>query len=103
MILERQYLGGDIYSSLDFKIYQLVFEHNFTTSSRYFNSIDEAKNSTKLNKFSILYDLNNSKYIMNDNFRYYILEYPSLKLINSWKQKNSPTEEIEVSGQTKDT
>ena len=33
---------------------------------------------------------------MKDHFRHFIVEYPDLKLINSWKQKNSPTEENEV-------
>ncbi|EAY12350.1 hypothetical protein TVAG_245820 [Trichomonas vaginalis G3] len=37
---------------------------------------------------------------MKDNFRYFIIEYPELKLINVWKQTISPTEELERSGLT---
>ena len=99
MILYRQYVGNNVYSSLGFKIYQLVFEHNFTTS-RCFKDAGEARNSSAPGKFSILYDLENKKYIMKDHFRHFIAEYPEIKLINSWKQINSPTEENEVPGQT---
>ena len=97
MILDRKYIGSDVYASLDFKIYQLVFEHNFTTENCFKND-EEAKNINIPNKFSILYDLNSTKYLFKDNFRYYIIEYPELKIFNAWKQTISPTEEIERSG-----
>ncbi|EAY12266.1 hypothetical protein TVAG_028190 [Trichomonas vaginalis G3] len=99
MILDRKYIGINTYASLDFKIYQLVFEHNITETTKCFKSIDEAKRINIPGKFSILYDLNNSKYIMDDILRHFIIELPELKLINAWKQKNSLTEELEVSGQ----
>lgn len=99
MILDRKYIGNDVYASLDFKIYKLVFEHNYSvTNTNCFNNVEEAKNISVQNKFSILYDLNSTKYLMKDNFRYYIIEYPLLQRINAWKQTVSPTEELERAG-----
>lgn len=95
MILNRRYTNTGVYAMFNYKLYQLVFEHNFSIS-KCFTDTAEAKNSDKDGKFSILYDLNNTKYLMKDNFRHYILEYPELQLINAWKQTLSPTEEPEV-------
>lgn len=100
MILYRRYIGNEVFSLFDTKLYQLVFEHNFSTS-KCFNNLEEAKNISTDGKFSILYDLNSTKYLMADNFRYFIIEYPLLNIINAWKQTNSPTEELERSGITK--
>ncbi|EAY12268.1 hypothetical protein TVAG_028210 [Trichomonas vaginalis G3] len=101
MILERKYSIDGTYTSFDFRYYQLVFEHNLSENSKCFESVAEARDSQKTGRFSILYDLNNTKYLMKDNFRHFIIEYPEIQLINSWKQINSPTDEIEVPGQTK--
>ncbi|EAY03233.1 hypothetical protein TVAG_421210 [Trichomonas vaginalis G3] len=38
---------------------------------------------------------------MNDEYRYFILDYPNLNKINSWRQRNSPTVEEEVANVTK--
>ncbi|EAY09316.1 hypothetical protein TVAG_394880 [Trichomonas vaginalis G3] len=35
---------------------------------------------------------------MNDEFRHFIIDYPSLNLLNSWKQKKSPLQDIEQKG-----
>ncbi|EAX98374.1 hypothetical protein TVAG_357430 [Trichomonas vaginalis G3] len=48
--------------------------------------------------FSILDDLNSSTYVMEDNFRHFILDYPLLEKINVFQQLHSPLDDIEQEG-----
>ncbi|EAY09317.1 hypothetical protein TVAG_394890 [Trichomonas vaginalis G3] len=94
MILRGYYLNSVLYAQYDFRLYRLVFEHNYTKSNCFKDEI-EARRTNDNGKFSILYDLDNPKYVMKDGFRHFIIDYPSLNLLNTWKQKKSPLQDIE--------
>ena len=73
--------------------WQLLYYHDYTTAMCW-NSFDEAKNSLKKDKYSILYSLN-EKYKINGEYEF-LLEYPELTGYNHWCQTSSPLEEKET-------
>ncbi|EAY03225.1 hypothetical protein TVAG_421130 [Trichomonas vaginalis G3] len=95
MRFREYYYDGKSYTYYNHSWYELVFEHNYSSTSKCFSSKKDALNINENGKYSILYDLNSTKYLMKDKYRYFILDYPNLNKINSWRQRNSPTVEKE--------
>ena len=83
-----------IYSIYDRKVYKLVFDHD-QNYGKCFDSENDARHNNSKGMFSILDDLSSSTYIMEDNLRHFILDYPLLEKINIFQQLYSPLDDIE--------
>ena len=73
--------------------WQLLYYHDYSTAN-YWSSFEEAKNSSKKDKYSILYLLS-EKYKINGEYEF-LLEYPELTGYNHWCQTSNPLEEKET-------
>lgn len=88
---------GKYYQFTKYKgdFYKLVFDHD-QRITKCFQNEEEATHNIQAGTFSLLDELNQSFYVMNDNLRHFILEYPLLSVINVFKQKYSPLDNLET-------
>ena len=79
--------------------WMLIFHHDYT-GKVLFISKDEALNSNKENKYSILYMLNNEYRTMkNGKLKYeFIINWPNLSYYFQWRQTKNPVDENDILG-----
>ena len=83
--------NGRYYKKFGSFRWMLLFHHNTQTESVF--TPQEALDSSKDDKYSILGKITDKMKIEN-KFEF-LLEYPSLSLINHWRQSNNPCNEVE--------
>ena len=66
-----------------------IFEHNHSIN-RCFSDEKDALDADVAGKYSILSHLNERRFITEDGFYHFILEYPQKNIFNSWKQLVNP-------------
>lgn len=97
MVLRTIYIEDQVFTKYQGYYYLRVFEHNFTTS-KCFNSTDEALEVDVPGKFSIISHLNESDYRFKDNKLHFIIEYPNQNIYHSWSQSLPPYDDIKPEG-----